>query len=430
LGRASLAVSGALAALVALMLALGLLIPVAHAAPTNPRAVRLAKKGIKLYRAHKYAEALKVLGEGYQVEPDPQFRWAMGRCAEKLGDLPAALQHYEAFLAGYPDAPNKGEVQGLIQYVRQRLKLTMADLRVTSTPPGASVVLLGHPEAKGLTPFQRWLPPGDVTVRVSMAGYLSAERKLTLVLGDGPKNTVNVALISPDAPGQVVLAVGEAAHEAAIEVDGAAAGTLPRAAPLELTPGQHTVRATKPGFKPFEATVDVKPGSRQTVEVFLAPEAMLDLPGGTPAGGDAPGAGVAARGSVGGGGLPATTWVLGGVGGASLVAGGVLLGLGFSDAADARDYATAAGPSPSEAQVQEHRSMADSAKSEAIAGYALLGVGGAALVAAVIVAATDDGGAPPSPSDPGPTHAASSTDPRWGVAPIPHGLTFGLSGSF
>lgn len=95
-----------------------------------------------------------------------------------------------------------------------------------------------------------------------------------------------------------------------------------------------------------------------------------------------------------------TPWIVTGVGGAVLVAGAVLLGLGMADAAAVTNAA----------QGSDWSSVAgayDRAEPLSIAGIAALGAGGAAVIAGIVWGATSGG----------------SSSPRARLLPLPGGLS-------
>jgi hypothetical protein len=56
-------------------------------------------------------------------------------------------------------------------------------------------------------------------------------------------------------------------HGAALALDGEPCGNLPLGRRLRMSPGMHTLRATKAGHHPFERPVSGAPGSRLTVTI-------------------------------------------------------------------------------------------------------------------------------------------------------------------
>ncbi|MFO0617134.1 MAG: hypothetical protein U0414_31345 [Polyangiaceae bacterium] len=169
--------------------------------------------------------------------------------------------------------------------------------------------------------------------------------------------------------------------------------------------GHYVIRATAPGKPPFEKSVDVASEGVSvgvTVAFADAPKVAPKPPGGDP---KPPGGGPTGPSPQPD---PGASGGLGGVRIGGIIVGslGVVLagsGIGVavsglsasSDAAAAFDKAVAAHDVPGQAAA---RADNDSAKSQIAVGWALTGVGGAALVAGVIMVALPKKTAPPAPT--------------------------------
>jgi hypothetical protein len=65
---------------------------------------------------------------------------------------------------------------------------------------------------------------------------------------------------------------------AALTLDGEAAGKLPLARPVRLLPGNHEIRAAKPGYVNYQRRLPLSAGERQVVEVQLERETPAPTP--------------------------------------------------------------------------------------------------------------------------------------------------------
>src|SRR4029450_13744097 len=112
---------------------------------------------------------------------------------------------------------------------------------------------------------------GTRTIVVARAGYVTAERRITLT-ADRPSRSVDVALASgtaarPQAPraARAVAASGLVVDSrpagATVTVDGTRRGTTPLTIE-SMTPGKHTVVIERPGYRPWSTTIDIKAGGR------------------------------------------------------------------------------------------------------------------------------------------------------------------------
>lgn len=132
-------------------------------------------------------------------------------------------------------------------------------LKVTSTPPGATVHLdsaAGKP--LGTTPYDGTIAPGKHTLFLRLSGYKTHEQALQVDAGPA----------TVDAQMQLGMRIVSTPPGAVVEIDGTRAEG---ATPLEVsaTPGKHNVTMTLPGFKPFAQTLDVAAGSPNAIDAKL-----------------------------------------------------------------------------------------------------------------------------------------------------------------
>ena len=123
------------------------------------------------------------------------------------------------------------------------------------------------------------LRKGNYTVEVSKRGYYDIAQ--TFIVGDEP--SMNVRLRMRKKPGQLSV-VTVPAVDALVTVDGSRIGDAPFG-PLELEPGEHSVRVESERFLPFQDFVTVEGRERQdTLYVQLVPrwanvEVLTNPPG-------------------------------------------------------------------------------------------------------------------------------------------------------
>lgn len=208
------------------------------------------------------------------------------------------------------------------------------------------------------------------------------------------------------ATGRVVVQV--APFGAAVLVDGRSVGTAP-IAPLALAPGRHEIAARAPGHVAAVRTIDVVGGREATVVLELAAETVA--PPGTDE--PPPSPPVEPRAS----GYSPWSWVTLG-GGLALAAGGtvayVLGELDHRNVADTAGYGTGA---ILDMTYKRAHTLEEDGDRKKIAGYALWGVGGAAVVAGTVLLVLDAKRAP-------------SGDVTVGWSPAPKGGVLTLGGSF
>jgi hypothetical protein len=153
-----------------------------------------------------------------------------------------------------------------------------ASLLVRSTPAGATVSIDGV--ARGVTPLPlRDLEFGDHVVIVSRAGYVAAERQVTLT-SERPSRSIELTLpaervargSAPAGPAAVEatgsLVVESRPAGATVVVDGRSVGVTPVTI-TPVTPGRHSVRLERAGYRPWVTTIDVQAGARARVAASM-----------------------------------------------------------------------------------------------------------------------------------------------------------------
>ncbi len=183
------------------------------------------------------------------------------------------------------------------------------------------------------------------------------------------------------------LVVTGAPPGASVVVDGQPRGLSPLP-PLDLPVGEHALRVAFTGYNDAEHTVTVGPGETVTRAVTLVAAAPAEPAVDSAASGAAaePAAATLSAPPVAAKRLSPWTWVTLATGAALGVAGAVAYGLGERDH---RQIASADGYSSPERVVQMSQPRADDLNARGdlkkTAGYALWGVGGAALASSVVL---------------------------------------------
>lgn len=83
-------------------------------APTE-RAKALFAVGNRHYELGEYPQALEIYKKAYRAKPLPAFQFNIAQCHRKLAQYREAIQMYQAYLVGVPDADNKALVESLIE---------------------------------------------------------------------------------------------------------------------------------------------------------------------------------------------------------------------------------------------------------------------------------------------------------------------------
>jgi hypothetical protein len=92
------------------------------------RIAELNEAGTRAYANRNYRAAIEKFVEAYAIDPDPNLLFNIARAYEKLGELDAAIEKYETFVAA-PGADTEG---------RLKAKASLAELRQLRDAGGAS----------------------------------------------------------------------------------------------------------------------------------------------------------------------------------------------------------------------------------------------------------------------------------------------------
>lgn len=87
----------------------------------DARALELFEKSEAAYEAGRFADAIALLRQSYDIKKEPVLLYNMGRAYEGLGDLGAAASSYESFLWAVPNTPDRGALERRIATLRRQL---------------------------------------------------------------------------------------------------------------------------------------------------------------------------------------------------------------------------------------------------------------------------------------------------------------------
>lgn len=166
--------------------------------PAQNEARKEYERGAQLYRSGQYEEAIAAFRKAYAAQPHPALLFNIGQAQEKLGELEPALESYRGYLQAAPEAQDRGAVETAIASLEQRIaESKIQALRIRSQPERAQVNVDGAP--RGETPLELRLPVGEHQVRLTLEGYESAERRVTLTRTSAVELDVTLLKKAPPA---------------------------------------------------------------------------------------------------------------------------------------------------------------------------------------------------------------------------------------
>jgi formylglycine-generating enzyme required for sulfatase activity len=208
-------------------------------------------------------------GAAVAINGEPAGATPLDDLAVASGEHTVVLQHPRYF-------PAERAVRITGRGVRQQLDLALepawAEVSVSSTPPGARIIVDG--EALGTTPGSVEVVQGTRQLELALEGFQRASRELRVIAGE-PQDLGNIALRAAGG----MLSLETEPGGASVVLDGEFRGHTPLA--LELEPGrEHKLDVFKPGYQRFNDTValeSTRDGSRRITLQPLLGEVRFNL---------------------------------------------------------------------------------------------------------------------------------------------------------
>lgn len=137
------------------------------------------QQGAEAYSAGHYKDAVDLFLAADHLAPSAPLSFNIARAYEKLGDDSGALRWYRDYVRRNPTAANADSVHALITQLASSLqKKGVQQLTVLSSPPGATVTIDDQP--LGVTPWTGELSPGPHHALITQRGYVDAAHDFSL----------------------------------------------------------------------------------------------------------------------------------------------------------------------------------------------------------------------------------------------------------
>jgi tetratricopeptide (TPR) repeat protein len=99
--------------------------PVAEPTPQEAEMQSHRAVGHRLYRLGRYEEAVAAFRRAYEVKADARLLFDIAECYREMGAVDQALFYYDRYLAGWPDAFDRSEVEEKVAELEARRGLTV-----------------------------------------------------------------------------------------------------------------------------------------------------------------------------------------------------------------------------------------------------------------------------------------------------------------
>ena len=152
--------------------------------PTTPEGKRAEgraryERGADAYAKGRFTDAIDLFLEADALAPSAALSFNIARAYEKIGDDASTLRWYRDFRRRAPDAKNGAEVDERIHALEMALAAKgVQQLTVLTSPQGATVSLDDQPV--GVTPFTGQFAPGKHRIVISLKGYADSTQDVEL----------------------------------------------------------------------------------------------------------------------------------------------------------------------------------------------------------------------------------------------------------
>ena len=143
------------------------------------------KAGKEEYEKGNFESAIPFLKKAHEIYPNPAFHYRIGLAYERSGHPAEALEYYRRFLKQAPETDKRGQVEKTIARLEEQVaEQSRATIRIESSPAGAEVSIGdGSNKTRGTTPMQMHVEPGELKLVVEKAGRQSVSELVEVEAG-------------------------------------------------------------------------------------------------------------------------------------------------------------------------------------------------------------------------------------------------------
>jgi len=209
--------------------------------------------------------AIAKFRRAHELSQDPRLLWNMAVCEKELRHYASAARLVARYLKEGADKIS-AESRSNAQATQEALRGFYSELTLKGVPAGAAVSIDGT--SMGTAPLTGPVPVdlGRRRIRVELAGFAPFDSQLD-VPGATPIE-LEVKLVRD--PTSATVSVESAGPKDVITVDGKVVGSGRWQGSLPA--GQHVIRVTAPGKKPYETHVQLTAKASRTLQVTLEDE--------------------------------------------------------------------------------------------------------------------------------------------------------------
>ena len=185
-----------------------------------------------------------------------------------------SFNYYQLFLEEDVGSDEGDNAQRQLKVLENKLKDSYEEVVITSQPPGAHIYIKNKVNGSyGVTPLTVKLLPGEHKVIAELKGYVPSEETFNLRSGASFQLSLTLDHESDVAPVRFLVN----RIKANIYVDRRLRARSPLKKSLLIRKGKREIRVSKPGYKDWIRTIEVKPELPMTLDVQLLEEGQMTL---------------------------------------------------------------------------------------------------------------------------------------------------------
>lgn len=195
------------------------------------------------YDAGRFEEAAREFFLEQRLAPNPRVTFNIALCFDQLGRADQAFLYFSEYLASAEDEARRAYAVRAIE----RLEPKVAQVRITSVPPGAEVFVDEKEHGSyGTTPLVLPLAPGPHTLWLAKAGHREAHVSLEARNGRVSEQFVELSAVL----GRLRVRTSNGAEILISDADGRTHARGEDLLDLELPPALYVVTARGEGYRP------------------------------------------------------------------------------------------------------------------------------------------------------------------------------------
>jgi len=260
--------------------ALILLLPLAASGATPPTPAPLTKtlsgeakaaydSGRLLFEDGDSPGALAKFSHAYDVSHDARLLWNMASCEKELRHYARAAELIGRYLQEGGDRISASQRKSALE-TQTALTAFYASVKLSGVPDGATVLVDGT--QVGQTPLTEplLLDLGTRALRVEQAGFVPFEKNVEIAGGGELEVPVTLSPVPEISVAPAVLSITTSGARDIIAIDGKVVGSQRWQGAVAV--GEHSVRVTAAGKKPYESHVQLLAGSTRSLQIALEDE--------------------------------------------------------------------------------------------------------------------------------------------------------------